>query len=72
MRLSLIQLEDAITKLADRTRVGSKLSGQEFADEVLAIARAAESAIKSLSARLDKLESGESGIGPTGRMRMDD
>jgi len=71
MRMSLMNLEKAIATLAERTKAGSKLSGQEFADEVLAVARAAGSAIESLSARLDKIEGAANGPGSTGRMSED-
>jgi hypothetical protein len=67
---SLSTLDSEIRKLEQKITPGSKLSGQEFADEILAVVRATRSALGKMGERLEKLEDRtgvSSGPGSTGR-----
>jgi hypothetical protein len=63
---SLNTLDAEIARLEKKIKPGSILSGQDFADEVLAVARATRSALGKMGERLEKLED-RSGPGSTGR-----
>jgi hypothetical protein len=67
---SLNTLDAEIDRLEKKIKPSSKLSGQDFANEVLAVATATRAAIAAMAQRLEKLEdrTGESsGPGSLGR-----
>lgn len=53
---SLNTLDAEVARLEEKIKAGSVPNGQDFANEVLAVAKAARSAIESIAKRVEILE----------------